>query len=195
MKKIILLEDREPRQEIFLKESKIQLDRLKEFIDMKTGEESKNIFKKISADGKSIYELFKNYEIIIAHKSGLVENKIYNNIITYFTHIKHKKLVIFSGGIADSIYTDRPFICLQLNSKSIYSNNLLEFSKNINTDINYLAYGKKWKLNYMVRLANLYKLKDYAELNIDNDEISELEKLLECTPHNIISVIKNELGV
>ena len=103
--------------------------------------------------------------------------------------------MIFSGGISDSVYTEEPFACLQINSKNIYSTNLLEFSTHTDLDINYLTYGKKWKVNNMVRLANLYQLKNYIELAISDEEITKLEKLCECNMDNIFEKIKTELGV
>jgi len=195
MKRILLLEDRKPRQDIFLSENNIQLSELDANIDNKAGDRCKEIFESIKENGKTIEEILKDYDVIIAHRSGLVDFGIYNNFVKYFKDIKSKSFIVFSGGINGCSYTNKDFPFLLLNSKQIYTRNLIEFSDNSQIDINYLAYGNKWKINYFIRLSNLYQLIQYDEMDIDNKEIIQLEEICNCEQTTFALRLNEELGI
>ena len=194
MKQIILLEDRKSRQELFLKDNSLSETDLSLNIKNILGDECKEFLKKIKNNNDYIDELLNGYDVIIAHRSGLSAYGVYNVFINYFNKTR-KQFVVFSGGISGVIYSNEVFPFLLINSKQLYSKNLLDFSKSDERDINYLSYGANWKLDYLIRLSNLDSMQNYAEMQVDKNEISTLENLLSCNSDNINQLINQHFSL
>ena len=192
MRKILLLEDRKSRQELFLRENNLSEADLPPAINNILGDECKAFLEKIKKNNDLIDEMLEGYDVIIAHRSGLSAYGVYNAFVNYFKKSKNT-FVVFSGGINGVIYSNEEFPFLLINSKQLYSKNLLDFSKSEECDINNLSYGKKWPLNYLIRLSNLYSLENYSEMQVDKNEISTLENLLSCNKENINQLINKHL--
>lgn len=192
MKKILLLEDRKSRQELFLRDNNLSLTDLPTSIHNTIGDDCMGFLEKIKTKNDSIDEMLEVYDVIIAHRSGLSAYGVYNVFINYFKRTG-KQFVVFSGGINGVIYSREEFPFLLINSKELYSRKLLDFIKSEELDINNLSYGNKWKLNYLIRLSNLYSLENYAEMQVDKNEIRTLENLLSCDKGNINQLINKYL--
>jgi len=192
MKKILLLEDRKSRQELFLRDNSLSVADLPPSISNVLGDSCKEFLERIKINNDLINEMLDDYDVIIAHRSGLSAYGIYNVFINYFKRTR-KKFVVFSGGINGAIYSNEEFQFLLVNSKQLYSNKLLDFSKSDELDINNLIYGNKWKLNYLIRLSNLYSLESYSEMQVDKNEIKTLEELLSCDRGSINQLINKYL--
>ncbi|MBK6964937.1 MAG: hypothetical protein IPH20_13615 [Bacteroidales bacterium] len=191
MKKILLLEDRKTRQELFLRDNNLSLTDLPTSLHNTLGDDCKEFLEKIKTKNDLIDEMLEGYDVIVAHRSGLSAYGVYNVFINYFKRTG-KKFVVFSGGINGVIYISEEFLLL-INSKQLYSRKLLDFIKSEELDVNYLSYGNKWKLNYLIRLSNLYSLENYAEMQVDKNEIRTLENLLSCDKGNINQLINKYL--
>ncbi|WP_457748218.1 hypothetical protein [Sulfurimonas sp.] len=169
MKKVLLIEDRSKRQEMF--QEKFQVD-LSDYAD---------ILENVVYDKyDEIYEQLKNqefdftpYNIFMVHKSAFGDD---NSIIIAYIERECKKhsiiLIFFSGGIDANFYQkDGDFKLYEVNSKTFYSNNLLLFLNNYKEnriDPGLIFYGEHWQLNLLCNLLsilNIYieKLKDYKE--------------------------------
>jgi len=156
MKKILLIEDRPQRQNDFLKLSNIDLAKYEDFLDNKTD---------IDIDFDLSF-----YDVIIAHQSIFInERKEILGKIKKYCIENNKPLVLFSGNNEIS-YTHNEHEELVLNSKDIYSANLIlfleEFQKQ-SLNIRILAFGNKWKLNILLNV--LEEINIFIEKNTDED--------------------------
>jgi len=152
MKKILLLEDRTPRQNSFMQETQINLSDYSDILD-----------NMINADYEVCYQAIKEkkfdftpYDVIISHKSAFGEDyPLIENEFKKYCKAHSKTLVLFSGGIDSNYYLKEDFEQIELNSKTFYSQHLklfLEsFRKNINMPL-ILSYGEKWRINILLNV-------------------------------------------
>ena len=186
MKKILLVEDRAKRQQLFMNDTQIDLTRYCDILDNYIEDKYNQCLNELLLNNFNLNQ----YDIIISHKSAFGED---NNKILHLLkeHCKeHKKsLILFSGGISANYYNNEIYEVLELNSKTFYSENLKLFLESVEKEdenILMLCYGNRWKLNIILNILeklNLFieknqDLKDiqYSELSIDVD-IDKLNKI------------------
>lgn len=170
MKKIMLIDDKTPRQLNFTDESGIKLDDYTDILDNYTADNYNNLLEEFKNDD---FSKLDSYDVIITHRSafGDLNGKVLSTFKDFCKKNK-KSLVFFSGGISDSSISIYPFEHLLLNSKTLYSNNLKLFLDNVkanNTKLLILALGSHWKLNLLLTI--LEKINLYVGVNSNENEI------------------------
>ncbi len=207
--KIILLEDRPIRQEVFTNLLNKDLNSFPSLTNIGGGNDflkfKENIFDDIS--------VFDNYKTIMIHRSAL-SNDERAKLIDYIGN-NEKLLVFFSGGISSTLFQQvGKGQLLTINSKDFYSENLLLFIENNGREALELAFGKNWKLSllidaneklsfYILGYSNLKPLQIVRdELNLPNwisniyfkseENLIEKENLLKIR-NKILSDIKKLL--
>ena len=220
--KVLLIEDRQQRQEQFLAKTEIDISKCTT-VNNKIGTTYQEFRKEILENNKC----FDDYQVIISHRSAFdKDNSKVIDLMEDYCMKNNKQLVLFSGGIYTSFYSEEPFKKLVLNSKLLYSQNLKLFLDNLenNSEVNLLllAYGKNWKINLLLNILekiNLFILKfedlededksyEYLndEINIeiiesqidlsnikDNDTITTED--LEILKNNILDNINDKLEI
>lgn len=184
--KILLIEDRVARQELFLEEVGIDLENYADVLDNFINDEYEEFKEQMLHDSFS----FAKYDIIISHKSAYENDNslIISNLKNYAKNAK-KTLIFFSGGVSVNYYDNSEFELLELNSKTFYSQNLKLFLDALrigDENILMLCYGENWKLNVVSNV--LEKTTLFLFKVIDEDiEFSEFTKDTEI---NKLSSIK-----
>ena len=181
MKKILLIEDRAKRQELFIEDTGINLLKFEDILDNKIDED---YYKLILEDKIDLSQ----YGIIISHKSVGNNSKVIDKLKE---HCKSAKtpLILFSGGISANYYNDEEYIVMEINSKTFYSQNLEIFLKAVkegNENILMLPYGKRWRLSIVLNIFE--KINLFIEQNNTLDKVYlnefnlfvEIEKLNSC---------------
>jgi len=171
MKKILLIEDRQERQQRFTNQTNINLNDYSDILDNKIAQAYDDIYDNLK-DGKFD---FHDYVMVIAHKSAFngdtqkvlygIENECKSRTIS---------LVLFSGGITANYYEEeKNFKKLELNSKDFYSQNLKMFlenyKKNEKTELLMLSYGEKWKLDIVLNCME--KINIFIETHKNEEDI------------------------
>ena len=179
--KAILIDDRIERQNSFIKEFNFSLEDYKDVLDNFVDNKYKEIEKNFENNN---YSILKDFDIIMCHENAF--DNINKSEVIYkireFAKDNNKKLVFFSGGINISFYKkEYEYEMLKLNDKTLYSNNLkifLDELRNNKLNILILAYGKKWKLNFLIEyLDNMSKY--IQEFEFDDIYFDEFEDDLE----------------
>ncbi len=159
MKKLLLIEDRHKRQQLFSVQTGITLADFKDILDNRIEDRYNELLNEILQDNFDL----SPYDIIISHKSAFGDQNTKVLKILEDHCRKHKKtLVLFSGGIIGNYYNREVYEVLELNSKLFYSSNLvlfLEAVKNGNENLLMLSYGKQWTMNIIMNVVervNLY---------------------------------------
>lgn len=159
MSKVLLIEDREQRQQLFSLETKIELASYQDILDNKIGEEYTDTFNQLKADTFD----FHDYSVVICHKSAFEEMN--SKILTQLeSHCKanNKVLVLFSGGIdTNYYYKEQDYEYIELNSRTFYSENIELFLQDFHEErISplILCYGLKWKLNILLNILEKLSL-------------------------------------
>ena len=174
MKKIVLIEDRFKRQELFISETNFNFEKYSDIVDNMILDDFYPLANQIIDNNFNLSQ----YEIIICHKSVQLENENESNsIITSrlreYCKNNHKTLVFFSGGISANFYDNSELEILEINSKTFYSKNLVLFLdavKNQNEDILMLCYGEYWKENIV---ANTLEETNIFLFDVEhNDKVS-----------------------
>jgi hypothetical protein len=159
--KILLIEDRIVRKELFLDRSEIDLSKYT-FLREITPEEFRKIKSSIKNADKTFFD---GYDLIITHKSAFTLNE--QDILASIG----KSIIYFSGGISQSFYLEYPFPCLHINSSDFYSINLVDFLNYVNEtgeiEMLILQFGTKWKLNLLLYTRD--KLKQLLYKNVEKD--------------------------
>jgi len=175
MKKILLIEDRKERQQLFMNATNIDLGRYDDILENAVDKKYDEIFDKLKNDSFD----FENYSIIISHKSAFdKDNSVIIEKLKSYCNTHKKPLVFFSGGIDENYYNKSEYEFVLINSKTFYSQNItlfLEAYKDENENILILPYGKKWKLNIALNvLEELNKfLQENSEDDIDYDDFTQ----------------------
>lgn len=143
--KILLVEDRPTRQQIYSKNSGINLNEFPILKNICGGEEFHLVKKKITED----INYFDNFDVLMFHRSALSTEE--KSILIRYIENSPKTLVFFSGGIS-AIYIQKvkKSQLLTINSKDFYSENLELFLKDERKEISELAFGSNWKLNQLL---------------------------------------------
>ena len=196
MKKVAIIEDRYRRQEQFLEKNCINLDDYSDILENFIEEKSLNLVEKIV---NNIYSDLKDFEIIICHKSIYFDNKnteIIDNLKA-FCKKNHKTLVLFSGGISTNYYDNSEFEFLELNSKTIYSKNLIIFLEAIkakNENIMMLCYGEHWRENIVANVLEKINLFIFdVQSGIENVSNFQIDTNLTKTEHKFYKPKENTL--
>lgn len=170
MKKILLIEDRPKRQELFMADSNegFEIEKYSDILDNMVGVGYDSIYHKLLDASYNI-----EHSVIICHRSAFGDHnsKILDKLKEYCKK-NSKKLVFFSGGIANTFYSSTPADFLLLNSKLFYSKNLelfLEDCKVNEPNILILGYGINWELNIL--LNTLEKINYFIGMNINEDMV------------------------
>ena len=164
MKKILLIEDRTERQNLFINDTKITLNEYDNILDNRINEKYHSFVEAIKNDAFSL----DSYAVIIAHKSAF-ENDNTSIIQKLEKHCKNhqKTLVFFSGGIDCNYYLEEDnYKIIEVSSKTLYSQNIKLFLENFRKGNNnplILSYGKKWKINILLNV--LEKINYLLETN------------------------------
>ncbi len=162
MRKFILIEDRVERQKNFAF-NKLNNYVNENFTNICGGEDFVKIKAKI---------LQNDFDVIAIHRSALSSMERSNLI--EFCKKEAKDLIFFSGGISSVLIQniDKTKL-LTINSKDFYGNNLKAFLEDEKRNLLVLAFGEKWELNLMFRLAD--KLYNYYQKMGDKIDLQEIE--------------------
>lgn len=178
MHKILLVEDRVERQEIFSKETDFNFDQYSDILDNRT-----------SLDGVEL----KQYRTIVCHRSAFGGSN--SNVLDYLKEhckVTQTQLVFFSGGISSTFYSHNNYAFLLLNSKAFYGPNLKLYLDDVKikqcSNLRLLAYGTNWKINIM--LDTLSKVNMFIAQNIDKDRIKAQRLKTYSQLDNLIDVAK-----
>ena len=154
MNKIILIEDRPERMNIFLDSIKDKSFGRYSFFYIVTGSEFDKV-KNIISNPDQTEQYFREYSVIICHRSAFGEDVRIN--LQNHCREKKKPLVLFSGSISQSFFQVLQNPLLSLNSKTLYSNNLFLFldecSKG-NIELMILQYGDNWQINLLLTIRD-----------------------------------------
>ena len=173
MKKIILIEDRYKRQELFTEELDFEFENYKNILYNVILDDFYHLANEIIHNSFSLPQ----YDIIICHKSVQIEDKndsngIIINRLKEYCKVHQKTLIFFSGGISTNFYDNTEFELLELNSKTFYSKNLslfLDAVRNQNEDILMLCYGEHWKENIV---ANTLERTNIFLFDVEHYQVS-----------------------
>jgi len=155
MKKILLVEDRPQRQQIFLEKQVIDLTN--DILVNCADEAHRYLIEDIKTESID----WNQYSTIIIHRSGFSQEIL--DKLKEFCKENTIKLVFFSGGISSTFYMAQPYEFLQLNSKEFYTKNLKKFLETNKNNLLQLAYGEKWEVNIL--LNKLEKINKFIEDN------------------------------
>ena len=180
--RVILIEDRIVRKELFLSRSEIDFTKYDFFREVTPKE-----FTQLKSDLKtSDLSFFKDCDVILTHKSAFTLNE--QDVLSALG----KSVVYFSGGISQSFYLEFPSPTLHINSSEFYSSNLVHFLERIATtgeiEMLILQFGDKWKLNLLLNLRD--KLKQLFYRNEGKDLYPEDFDLV--FNNKIVSIVESE---
>jgi len=165
MKKILLIEDRVKRQQLFMQDTDIDLSKYEDILD--------NLTDGLEEDVLDDDFNFDDYSYIISHKSAFNgKNTEFLNKLQTYCEDNNKPLILFSGGLSVNYYTNDDYEKLEINSKTFYSQNLklfLEAFKKQSENILMLCYGENWKYNSVAN--TIEKINLFIMDNFDKDEI------------------------
>ena len=167
MKKILLIEDREKRQKLFINRTDINLAEYQDILDNITGEK----YEKLYNDIKENQFDFSEYALIMIHKGAFNgDNQEIHFQIKNFCKEKGIPLVLFSGG-ATNYYNKEEIELIEIKSEDFYSKNLQlfldNFRKNGAIELLMLSYGNNWKLNII--LNSLEKINQFIAQTQEED--------------------------
>lgn len=186
MKSVLFIEDRKSRQENML--GKSGCENLKKIQGLSIIENPEEVIEQINIGNTKVLE---NASLIIIHKSSINQN----GLITLLNYGKQEgvSIVLFSGGISSVSYINDKYELLQLSSFDLYSirlvNFIYDYLNNNYEHLTELAYGKKWKLNFLFQYRHLLYLQDQNE-----DLFREDEERNNITKDDLMFNCENILG-
>ena len=157
MRKVLLIEDRAERQKDLLKSSDVNLKKHSDILDNMIEDKFENFIKDIKNNNFDL----TSYDVIIAHQSIFIEDKRELLSIIKNSCKEGKKLVLFSGDMEISSYSNVEYEELVLSSKKLYSKNLELFLKEFEEgkiNIRILTFGIYWKINIMLNVLEKINL-------------------------------------
>ena len=157
MRKVLLIEDRAERQKDLLKSSDVNLKKYSDILDNMIEDKFENFIKDIKNNNFDLTP----YDVIIAHQSIFIEDKRELLSIIKNSCKEGKKLVLFSGDMEISSYSNVEYEELGLSSKKLYSKNLELFLKEFEEgkiNIRILTFGIYWKINIMLNVLEKINL-------------------------------------
>lgn len=150
MKKVVLIEDRPNRQLDFTRKLNCNLNKIEILKNICGGQELIQYRELIVSND---FTKLKPFDVIIIHRSAL--NTMDRLKLIDFVKTQAKTLVFFSGGISSiSLQKLGSGNLLTINSKNIYSSNLISYLNDGATNILKLAFGEYWKINLEVSLLD-----------------------------------------
>jgi hypothetical protein len=175
--KILFLEDRPSRQQLFLPNKADDVKTIKSLqeVFMPESNDCRRIIMEIN---QKKYAFDNNIELIIIHKSALETSGL--EFIDGYCKINKVSFICFSGGISQIIYNNEDYEFLNINSTDFYGERLIPFLENFlnhNTETLLELVTKDWELSYMFLARQII-----GNLGIENDEDSKnnlIEKLKE----------------
>lgn len=163
--KILLIEDRIVRKELFVQRSNIDLNEYL-FLKQASADEYKDIKSKLK---NACTSTFNGIDLIITHKSAFTINE--QDILASVG----KPIIYFSGGISQSFYSEFPVPCLHINSSDFYSQNLIQFLNHVTIkgeiELLILQFGANWRLNLLLNTRD--KLNQLLYRNSKSDLFPE----------------------
>lgn len=187
MYKILFLEDRTDRQITFLPNGIEDYNEIISIPNVKMPEP--NICKKIIEEiNNQTFEFDDDLRLIIVHRSILN-----NSGISYLNQVaksNNLKLVFFSGGISQVLYSKDNIEQIFLNSTDFYSDLLIPFLKKYSIDDStpiLELFNENWKLSYMMLYRQLVQNLQVTKVDETNpytyyystkDRLKQIEKVL-----------------
>ncbi len=173
--KILFLEDRPSRQIQFLPEKQEDVEKLSalESIFMPQGQDCRDVISQINQGNYSFDPLTK---LIIIHKSSL--NTLGLQYLSEFSKKNGAKLICFSGGTSQLIYTNEGFEFMNMNSTDFYSERLIPFIERFIADKSESLLeltSDNFKLSYLLTARQII-----GSIKLERDEDAKfnlLEKL------------------
>ncbi|HRO09004.1 MAG TPA: hypothetical protein PK047_09060 [Saprospiraceae bacterium] len=181
--KILFLEDRPSRQIQFLPHGEKDVEKLSalEGVFMPKSKDCRDIIGQIN---QASYIFDTQTELIIVHKSSLITEGL--QYLSEFCEQNEVKLICFSGGISQLIYTNEGFEFMNMNSVDFYSERLIPFIERFvageSETLLELA-SDNFKLSYLLTARQLI---GSIELEQDGDAKFNLQEKL-----NAISKVLN----
>lgn len=175
-KRILIIDDRPTRPTLHL--PAVVIEQLKQLPNVSL----------VSSIDESDYEAF---DILAIHRSYVISAKLSDRIDAFLQN-NSKYLILFSGGISQSIVSEKGRKAI-LGSESFYSSHLLPFCQELSecedVQLYKLLYGvESWKLPLLLRLRHLCWIDpDNSDIDIE-DEKDEIEDVLQM--HSIDEVDK-----
>lgn len=199
MKKILLIEDRDKRQQLFMESSGIVFDDYSDVLENVILESYEDIAEQLIRESFD----FSRYDYVISHKSAYgKDNAVAIIILQDYCKHAHKPLVFFSGGISVNYYDNCEYELLELNSKIFYSKNLKIFLDALRKDsenILMLCYGEHWIENTVANVLEktnlfIFDIEHYqvspSEFKCDKDLAKILYKFYEIQEASLSEIIK-----
>lgn len=165
MKQIVFIENRTNREEYFLEqhpEVAEQFRQLQGFTNI-TGTPCEEALKQIDENN---LDFLKPFDLIVIHRSALITlpgGSGLNRLISFCQQFR-KALILFSGNIGSSFYSELPHPFLLINSKDLYSSNLIPFLQSYTTsrktNLISLRHGKNWRLSFLLLLQEILLMND-----------------------------------
>jgi len=194
-KQVLLLEDRIPRQENFLRNLNEDIfNKYALLIDNKINGSFGDIKQKFSEKDFSILE---GYNCIALHYSAF--DKEVTNAIYELCKKQKKSLIYFSGGISSSFLDEsNGFSFLTINSKTFYSKNLIIFLENIKNNkkinIGLLSFGDKLELSLLLSLRQQLSFTDEIFVLDESTSVEEIDSKFKIYSNYIQTLLKNNLS-
>lgn len=183
MNKIIILDDRVERKKQFLSEEDLdKLDEMSKKRDEDEGENEKVL--KMQAKFPSNMDKFKalveDCSIIAIHRTRLVESSLYNDVVEY-TKNEHKYLIIFSGGIGQSLLLNGGQQ-LMINASNFYTKKLPKFIEQFGYgEIEYpllqFLYGEQWRLPLLLQYRHALWMYDDKDIDLSEERLDQYQQI------------------
>lgn len=178
MKKILIADDRILRQSQHLPNGEVdvaKIAKLKHVANMVGVSFDQFLAEMAEANFNELVSC----DIWIMHRSFLIDNGLLTKIQA-LANEHDKTLVLFSGSITQNSYSKDSHVLLSMNSKTLYSDNLIPFLEGYVTeqpsDVLMLIYGKNWQLSTLLKYRHILSGAEYP--GKDGEAQDELEQLL-----------------
>jgi len=179
-KKILLIEDRISRQELYLSKYNVNLSNIEILKNIKGGQEFIEIKQELSIANEKVLDPFCS---VLAHRSALEQSE--REFLFSYCKNEKKPLAFFSGGISSvSFYDIDKFQFLSINSSDFYSTQILFFlheAERNNLNLLHLAFGENWELNLLLNFSTMVN-KVRHEKDVEADKIP-------------VSILRNRIGL
>ncbi|CAH0280947.1 hypothetical protein SRABI27_03772 [Pedobacter sp. Bi27] len=157
MRKILIVDDRIQRQMEFLPGQAEDVKKIDAMPQVRNavGDQYTKFIDDI--ENNNLIEIL-GYDLWVFHRSLLVTRKLLNKV-QGLAKEHGKALILFSGGVTFSTYSQGEFPLLILNSQGFYSDRLIgflkKFSEDADTKIIEVIYGENWQLTYLFKYRQI----------------------------------------
>ncbi len=181
MRSVLFIEDRISRQVNMLGTN--GCENLRKIEGLTLSDNPEEIIEQLNAGNPDV---LANYSLIIIHKSSI--NQIGLNTLYDYGRKQGSSIVLYSGATSSVSYIKDKFELLQLSSLELYSLRLINFLKNYidnkSEHLTEIAYGKKWKLNFLFQYRHLLFLQDQKEdlsrEDAERNNITKKDLMMNC---------------